>query len=77
MSATIHLKLFATLRPYTPDNAQAYPVEKGVTVSELVRELAIPPELVKLIFINSRRESLESTLNPGDQVGLFPPVGGG
>ena len=77
MSARIRVKLFATLQPYTPDDASAFPIAETFTVSDLVARLALPRELVKLIFVNSRRASLDTALMDGDQVGIFPPVGGG
>jgi molybdopterin converting factor small subunit len=77
MPATVRVKLFATLKPYMPDNAEAYPIGEATTVADLVQALALPQESVKLIFINSRRGGLDNTLKPGDQLGIFPPVGGG
>jgi molybdopterin converting factor small subunit len=31
----------------------------------------------KLIFINGKKENLESRLYGGERVAIFPPVGGG
>ncbi|MDJ0876836.1 MAG: MoaD/ThiS family protein [Desulfobacterales bacterium] len=73
----IQLKLFANLRAYTPDDAEAYPITPGMTVREIVDHLKIPLEDAKLIFINSKRRGLETPLTDGDRVGIFPPVGGG
>ncbi len=73
----IQLKLFATLRAYAPDEAEAYPIKPGMTVGDIVRQLEIPMEIAKLVFINSVRRELDSPLADGDRVGIFPPVGGG
>ncbi len=73
----IQLKLFANLRAYTPDDAEAYPITPGMTVREIVDHLKIPLKDAKLIFINSKRKELETPLTDGDRVGIFPPVGGG
>jgi sulfur-carrier protein len=32
---------------------------------------------IKLVFVNSKNSALETVLADGDQVGLFPAVGGG
>ncbi len=73
----IQLKLFATLRAYTPDNADEYPIQSGMTVKDIINELNIPIEDAKLIFVNSTRRAFETPLADGDRVGIFPPVGGG
>ncbi len=73
----IHLRLFATLRAYAPDNTEAYPIIPGMTAKDIVNQLNIPLAEAKLIFINSIRKDIESPLADGDRVGIFPPVGGG
>ena len=73
----IQLKLFATLRALTPDNAETYPIAPGTTVGDIVTQLAIPAKEAKLIFINGVRKPLDTPLADGDRLGIFPPVGGG
>ncbi len=73
----IQLKLFATLRALTPDNADSYPIAPGTTVGDIVTQLSIPAKDAKLIFINGVRKSLDTPLADGDRLGIFPPVGGG
>ena len=77
MEAHIIIKLFATLRKYIPDFAENYPVEAGTTVHDLIEQLGIPENEMKLIFINGVRGYPESTLRNGDRIGIFPPAGGG
>ena len=52
-------------------------LEEGATVSQLVRHLRLPPDEVKLVFVNGIVRDRDHTLADGDKVGLFPPVGGG
>jgi len=73
----IELKCFATLAKFLPENGDDYPVESGETVRSLVNKLGMPEKDVTLIFINAVRSNLDSEVNDGDRVGLFPPVGGG
>jgi molybdopterin converting factor small subunit len=75
--AFITLKLFATLGKFTPDSADNYPVEPGTSVRDLIAGLEIPEEKAKLIFIDGVKGELDSTLNGGERIGIFPPVGGG
>jgi molybdopterin synthase sulfur carrier subunit len=74
---TIDLNLFVTLSKYLPENSDCFEISEGTTVEKLVEDLNIPRELVKLIFINGKREDISYKLNPGDRLGIFPPVGGG
>ena len=75
--AFITLKLFATLGKFTPDSADNYPVEPGTSVRDLIAGLKIPEEKAKLIFIDGVKVELDSKLNGGERIGIFPPVGGG
>ena len=77
MQAYISIKLFATLSIYTPASADKYPVLPGTTVRNLFKELGVPENDAKLIFINGVKGDLTSSLHGGERVGIFPPVGGG
>lgn len=77
MESHITVKLFATLTPLTPENSDAYPVADGTTVHDIIRQLSVPEEEAKLIFINGRKAEFDSPLKSGDRLGIFPPVGGG
>ncbi|MBW1866169.1 MAG: MoaD/ThiS family protein [Deltaproteobacteria bacterium] len=52
-------------------------IHQGYPVGELIDQLEIPRDQVKLIFINGVRGIFSSPLQEGDRVGIFPPVGGG
>ena len=73
----IDLNLFATLNKFLPENSQGYEIQENMTVNELITSLEIPPDDVKLIFINGKKKDRSYTLQHGDRVGIFPPVGGG
>jgi molybdopterin synthase sulfur carrier subunit len=78
---TVHVKLFATLRRYRPglDLGEAFPVElpEGSTVGDLVQRLGLPGEEVKIVFVNALFRDRAHVLADGDEMGIFPPVGGG
>jgi molybdopterin converting factor small subunit len=86
----VKVKLFATLTQYAPKLIQdQFP--KGVrsgttfeielsetsTLGDLVSELALPSKQVKITFVNGRSRKTDYQLNEGDEVGIFPPIGGG
>ena len=73
----ITLKLFATLAPYLPENADHFQITDGTTVQALITDFQLPSDAVKLIFVNGRKQETTYVLKPGDRLGLFPPVGGG
>ena len=73
----IELKLFATIAKYLPQSAEPFTVEEGATVDQVVSNLNIPENEVKLIFVNGRQQRGDYTLCNGDRLGIFPPVGGG
>jgi molybdopterin converting factor small subunit len=40
-------------------------------------KLKVPLDDVQLIFINGIKAGLSTSLNGGERVGVFPPIGGG
>ena len=77
----IKVKLFATLRPYLGDVPSGKAVEmdisEGSTMGTLVELLKLPPDEVKICFVNGCIVELEESLKEGDEIGIFPPIGGG
>ena len=60
-----------------PASAENFAIEAGITVGELIQQLNIPQDMIKLVFIDNVHAGLTSTLKGGERVGIFPPVGGG
>ncbi len=77
MKKTIQLKLFATLSGLSPENAEAVPIDPGITIEGLLEQVKIPKDKARLIFINGVKSDLGSQLKGGERIGIFPPVGGG
>ena len=73
----IELKLFVTLAKYLPSKSEAYDLPEGTTINQLITDLGIPNDIVKLIFINGKKQNPDYRILHKDRVGLFPPVGGG
>jgi molybdopterin synthase sulfur carrier subunit len=77
----VSVRLYATLRRHRPGLGlgEAFAVElpEGTTVGQLVASLGLPKEEVKVTFVNGLAQQADHPLVDGDQVGIFPPVGGG
>jgi sulfur-carrier protein len=50
---------------------------EGSTLDNLLERLALPRDKVRVIFVNGRAQPGTYRLQPGDEVGIFPPIGGG
>lgn len=73
----ISIRCFATLSRFSPPDAEAFPLAAGETVAAVVARLGIPPDELKLVFVNGVHSTLQTPLAQGDRLGLFPAVGGG
>lgn len=77
----IELKLFVTLDKYFPKKNKGeknlIEVKDNMSVDEFIKELRIPEDMVKLIFVNGKKKPFDYKLKNNDRLGLFPPVGGG
>ena len=73
----IQLKLYATLRKFTPDDDDELNIEPGSSVGDILKQLGIPATEAKLVFINGKKGAIDTVLKGGERLGIFPPVGGG
>jgi molybdopterin converting factor small subunit len=77
----IHVKLFATLVRYRSGGQAGTPFEvdlpEGATMQDLITCLKIPPEETCITFVNGVVHSSDWILKQGDEIGIFPPIGGG
>ena len=87
---TIHARFFAMLAQKLADRfADQYPqgltagapveleLPAGTSVENLAIAYGIPLEYISVVFVNGRARDLGYALEDGDQVGVFPPIGGG
>lgn len=49
----------------------------GSCVADLLQQIELPVDEVKVVFVNARARKFDHPLAEGDQVGIFPLVGGG
>ena len=77
----VTVKLYATLHHYGRGGQAGTPFEIELpveaTVEELIKQLNIPIEETRITFVNGIIQESSWRLKDGDEVGMFPPIGGG
>jgi molybdopterin converting factor small subunit len=77
----VTVRVYATLKRYLPTERanHAFDLElpDGATLDDLVNAIGLPAAEVKVTFVNGRIQELSFCLHDGDEVGIFPPIGGG
>ena len=77
----VELKLYASLAQYLPGGASEkmalVEAGEGTTVRELLSKMKIPPNAIKIMFLNGVHAKGGEVLKDGDRLGVFPPVAGG
>jgi molybdopterin converting factor small subunit len=72
----VRLVLQATLRQRFPGLLNPLNT-KAATVGELLDEQRIPRTAAAILFVNGARATAESAIQDGDEIRLFPLLGGG
>lgn len=70
------VKLFAYFR----DNRfkqQVMDFPAGTTVQDIIEAVGVPVDEVGVTMINSRHCELQQVVTEGDQLAIFPAIGGG
>jgi len=77
----VRVKLYAGLGRGISNALPGTPLDvllaEPATVDDLIGHLNLPREEVKITFVNGRSRPAEWALADGDEVGVFPLVGGG
>ena len=77
----VTVKLFASLMRFSTGGLPGTPFEvnlpESATLQQLVLLLGIPAEEAKVTFVNGLIKDMGWELQPDDEVGIFPPIGGG
>ncbi len=77
----LQVLLNATLRRFSPGydpyRGIILEISPGTPVSQVIRQLGLPPEEVTLIMVNGVRRGPDFPLQGDERLGLFPPIGGG
>ena len=77
----IEVRLFATYQTYLPKGEGRHTfklgINEGARVADVLKQLKMPEEMPKILLVNGRHAQTDTTLEPGDAVSIFPPLGGG
>ncbi|AQS59683.1 MoaD/ThiS family protein [Desulforamulus ferrireducens] len=76
----IELRVYTGLERYTGTRyGELIKLElaEGVTIRDILAQYKIPEQEVFSSLVNGLHKSLDTVLQDGDRVALFPPVGGG
>jgi len=77
----VRVKLYASLSRYYGKAAAGVPFEinlpESASIVDLVNRLKLPKEEVKVFFVKGRARPIDWPLESGDEVGIFPLLGGG
>lgn len=73
----IRVRLFASLQKWLPANPIDYQVETPKTIREFLHQKGIPEETVAICICNGSQVSMDKPLSDGDNLELFPLIGGG
>ncbi|MGO0122339.1 MoaD/ThiS family protein [Desulfothermobacter acidiphilus] len=77
----VEARLFGGLERWVPGTrfgmGLMVDLPEGGKVADLLERLGIPPSQVFSVLLNGRHAALDTPLRPGDEVALFPPLGGG
>ncbi len=77
----VFVRLFANLRDYVPEAKIGTTLEvdlpDGARIRDLANHYRLPLDLVTLAYVNGIYQELDYQLQDNDEIGLFPPIGGG
>jgi len=77
----VTVKLYATLRRFARDGQAGTPLKvdlpEEATLLDLINHMKIPPEETRITFVNGIIQESDCKLKDGDEIGMFPPIGGG
>lgn len=78
-AGTICVKLFAGLESRARERRTAYDLSPSdaPTVAAVTRAIGLAPGAAGLVLVNGLHATAERRLVAGDEVALFPPLGGG
>jgi sulfur-carrier protein len=76
---TIIARLFAGLETQTAERStrRSFPLTETPNVGAVVARLGLEPGATGIILVNGVHAGADRALEPGDEISLFPPLGGG
>jgi sulfur carrier protein ThiS len=62
---------------FLPADHESYSIGSGLKVRDILQQLGIAEYEVNLVFIDGMPANLDSAIEGGERVMLYPPLGGG
>ena len=74
----VEVRLYAGLRAHVKGaTSVSVDVEPGETIAGVLERLSVPLSQTRIIFVNHRAANLDQELHGGEELGVFPAIGGG
>ncbi len=77
----VEVFLYASLAKYMPNKkigkGMIMEINEGTKIVKHLKEMNIPANAAKLVFLNGIHAKGDEILKDGDRLGVFPPIGGG
>ncbi|MEI6724839.1 MAG: MoaD/ThiS family protein [Actinomycetes bacterium] len=75
----INVRLFAGLEARTTERRASYSLapSEAATVGAVAARLGLEPGATGIVLVNGLHARADQALTAGDEVSLFPPLGGG
>lgn len=74
----VEVRLYAGLRAHVKGaTSVSVDVEPGETIAGVLERLSVPLSQTRIIFVNHRAADLDQELHGGEELGVFPAIGGG
>jgi sulfur-carrier protein len=77
MGMTVRVRLYASLRKWNGKPDFALDLPTSCKLCEALVPIGVPENEVAIIMLNGHRGMLGSMLSDGDDIQLFPAIGGG
>ncbi|MCX7786832.1 MAG: MoaD/ThiS family protein [Spirochaetes bacterium] len=77
MAQEVTVKIFASLFRWTRKPEVQVSLEGPISLRALLERLGIPEEEVAVIIRNGKQVKIDSEVEPGDTISLFPVIDGG
>ena len=74
---TIRVKYFAGIRTLKGKKEEMLTLPNDITILRLLEEVKIPGGEGKYVLVNGIKQLQTHVLEDGDEVGIFPLIGGG
>jgi molybdopterin converting factor small subunit len=74
----VEVRLYAGLRAHVKGAVSvSVEIEPGQTIGDVLEKLSVPLGQTRIIFLNHRAAGLDQPLVGGEELGVFPAIGGG